>query len=126
MKSTSILVSEHCLIEQVLNCLERMVERCEYQRKLELAPARDATIFLRGFVERYRNRLSWCRAVVDVVVGFAVPALAAIPDSPVRLEVSPGAAVNRDLGALVRKGAFRKIKSLRIELPENDGRSRGS
>ena len=52
MKTTSILVSEHCLIEQVLNCLERMVERCASQRRLESAPARDAIVFFRGFAER--------------------------------------------------------------------------
>jgi hemerythrin-like domain-containing protein len=52
MKSTSILVGEHCLIEQVLNCLERMVERYEGQRRLDRASARDATVFFRGFVER--------------------------------------------------------------------------
>jgi len=52
MKTTSILVSEHHLIEQVLNCLERMVERCASQRRLESAPARDAIVFFRGFTER--------------------------------------------------------------------------
>ena len=52
MKTTSILVSEHHLIEQVLNCLERMVERCVSQRRLESAPARDAIVFFRGFTER--------------------------------------------------------------------------
>ena len=52
MKSTSILVNEHRLIEQVLNCLERMVERCALQGSLESAPARDAIVFLRGFTER--------------------------------------------------------------------------
>jgi len=52
MKTTSILVSEHRLIEQVLNCLERMVERCASQRRLEIAPARDAIVFFRGFTER--------------------------------------------------------------------------
>jgi len=52
MKPTSILVSEHRLIEQVLNCLERMVERCASQRRLESAPARDAIVFFRGFTER--------------------------------------------------------------------------
>lgn len=29
MNTTSLLVKEHYLIEQVLNCLERMAERCE-------------------------------------------------------------------------------------------------
>ena len=52
MKTTSTLVSEHLLIEQVLNCLERMVERGASQRKLESAPARDAIVFFRGFTER--------------------------------------------------------------------------
>ncbi len=52
MKTTRILVSEHRLIEQVLNCLERMVERCASQRELEDAPARDAIVFFRGFTER--------------------------------------------------------------------------
>jgi len=52
VKSTSILVNEHRLIEQVLNCLERMVDRCVSQRRLESAPARDAIVFFRGFTER--------------------------------------------------------------------------
>jgi len=52
MKPTSILVNEHCLIEQVLACLERMAERCDSQRRLESAPARDAIVFFRGFAER--------------------------------------------------------------------------
>jgi hemerythrin-like domain-containing protein len=52
MKPTSILVNEHYLIEQVLACLERMVERCESQRTLESGPARDAILFFRGFAER--------------------------------------------------------------------------
>ena len=53
MKNTSILVSEHCLIEQVLHCLERMLDRCASRRRLEITPARDAIVFLRGFAERY-------------------------------------------------------------------------
>lgn len=52
MKPTSILVNEHCLIEQVLNCLEEMVERCTSRRVLEHKPAREAIGFFRGFVER--------------------------------------------------------------------------
>jgi len=52
MKTTSILVSEHHLIEQVLNCLEKMVDRCASQRRVEIAPARDAIVFFRGFTER--------------------------------------------------------------------------
>ena len=52
MNITRTLVSEHRLIEQVLNCLERMVERCASQRRLESAPARDAIVFFHGFTER--------------------------------------------------------------------------
>ena len=52
MNIASLLVKEHYLIEQVLNCLERMVERCESQRKLDSAPAQDAIVFFRGFIER--------------------------------------------------------------------------
>lgn len=55
VKSTSILLNEHRLIEQVLNCLERMVERCVSQGRLESAPARDAIVFFRGFTERCHN-----------------------------------------------------------------------
>jgi hemerythrin-like domain-containing protein len=52
MKITSLLVGEHYLIEQVLNCLERMADRCESQRKLDVALAQDAIAFFRGFIER--------------------------------------------------------------------------
>jgi len=52
MKPSSILIQEHCLIEQVLASLERMAERCESGRQLEGGPARDALRFLRGFAER--------------------------------------------------------------------------
>ena len=51
MNTTSLLVKEHYLIEQVLNCLERMADRCESQRKLDSAPAQDAIVFFRGFIE---------------------------------------------------------------------------
>ena len=51
MKPTNILVNEHRIIEQVLNCLERMVERCASEGKLEEAPARDAIGFFRAFAE---------------------------------------------------------------------------
>jgi len=52
MNITTILLNEHRIIEQVLNCLERMVDRCESHRTLESGPARDAIAFLRGFVDR--------------------------------------------------------------------------
>ena len=49
MKPTNILVNEHRIIEQVLNCLERMLERCVSEGKLEEAPAREAIGFFRAF-----------------------------------------------------------------------------
>ncbi len=51
MKPTNILVNEHRIIEQVLNCLERMMERCASDGKLEEAPAREAIGFFRAFAE---------------------------------------------------------------------------
>lgn len=52
VKPTAILTDEHRVIEQVLNCLERMAERCESEGKLDPAPAGDALSFLRAFAER--------------------------------------------------------------------------
>jgi hemerythrin-like domain-containing protein len=75
MKTTSILLSEHRLIEQVLNCLERMVERCTSQRRLEGAPARDAILFFRGFTER-------CHCAKEETE--LLPAMAAMGISPER------------------------------------------
>ncbi|NLY01965.1 MAG: hypothetical protein GXY83_38255 [Rhodopirellula sp.] len=51
-----ILLDEHRLIEQVLNCLERMADRCQSHRNLESGPARDAIDFLRGFIQRCHDR----------------------------------------------------------------------
>lgn len=48
---TRVLVDEHRIIEQVLNCLERMAEHSESHRKLEEPSARDAIAFLRSFIE---------------------------------------------------------------------------
>jgi hemerythrin-like domain-containing protein len=52
VKATNILVNEHRIIEQVLNCLERMVERCRTTGRLERGPAEDAIAFFREFAER--------------------------------------------------------------------------
>jgi hemerythrin-like domain-containing protein len=51
VKPTDILVNEHRIIEQVLNCLERMVERCASEGRLAEAPAREAIDFFRAFAE---------------------------------------------------------------------------
>lgn len=52
MDITHILVQEHCIIEQVLHCLEKIAERCERDRVLESEAAQEAIGFLRSFVER--------------------------------------------------------------------------
>ncbi len=49
---TRSFLKEHLLIEQVLNCLETMLERCASQKTLELSAARDVVVFLRDSIER--------------------------------------------------------------------------
>jgi hemerythrin-like domain-containing protein len=52
MKATEILKSEHRIIEQVLACLERMVEQVESGGALEEEHARSAVDFFRNFADR--------------------------------------------------------------------------
>ena len=51
MKTTQILMDEHRVIEQVLDCLERMAAQAERDRNLPIAPARDAIEFFRHFAD---------------------------------------------------------------------------
>ena len=69
MNITRILLDEHRIIEQVLNCLERMAERCESHHRLESRPARDAIAFLRSFIEHCHD----CK-----VEGLLLPAMQAL------------------------------------------------
>lgn len=52
MQPTEILMNEHRVIEQVLNCLEAMTERALAERQLDTASARDAVDFFRNFADR--------------------------------------------------------------------------
>lgn len=52
MKPTDVLSNEHRVIEQVLDCLERMVEECRTSNSLEAQPARDAVRFFHTFADR--------------------------------------------------------------------------
>jgi len=52
MQPTDILMAEHRLIEQVLNCLEKIVRQAEAQKRLEKAPALEALDFCRSFADR--------------------------------------------------------------------------
>jgi hemerythrin-like domain-containing protein len=52
MKVTDILMDEHRVIEQVLNCLEKLAERCEAGHELDAVSAREALDFFRNFADR--------------------------------------------------------------------------
>ena len=52
MKPTDILRTEHQVIEQVLNCLEKMSERTLAEKKLDAVSARQVVDFLRTFADR--------------------------------------------------------------------------
>jgi len=52
MKPTEILSNEHRVIEQVLACLQKMIEQSQSQQKLAEQPARDAIAFFRMFADR--------------------------------------------------------------------------
>lgn len=52
MKPTEILSNEHRVIEQVLACLERMIDQSQSRRKLAEQPACEAVVFFRMFADR--------------------------------------------------------------------------
>lgn len=51
-KSLEILMNEHRLIEQVLNCLEKIVASCSEEGRLDGDAARQAIDFFREFADR--------------------------------------------------------------------------
>jgi hemerythrin-like domain-containing protein len=52
MKATQILVEEHRVIEQVLDCLEAMAHECRERRSIRKQDAKDAVDFFRSFADR--------------------------------------------------------------------------
>lgn len=52
MKPTEILSDEHRIIEQVLDCLDRIAQDCAAQGRLDAASAWHALEFLRDFADR--------------------------------------------------------------------------
>ncbi|MBI5688371.1 MAG: hemerythrin domain-containing protein [Verrucomicrobia bacterium] len=52
MKPTEILSSEHRVIEQVLDCLERIISEANADGRLDSASARDAISFFRTFADQ--------------------------------------------------------------------------
>jgi hemerythrin-like domain-containing protein len=52
MKATEILMAEHRVIEQVLNCLEKIADQAEANGKLDAASGRDAVTFFRTFADK--------------------------------------------------------------------------
>lgn len=51
MQPTDVLMSEHRLIEQVLNCLEKIVQQAEAAKKLDKTSALEAIDFCRFFAD---------------------------------------------------------------------------
>jgi hemerythrin-like domain-containing protein len=51
-KATEILSSEHRVIEQVLDCLERIAQGCQDEARLDKASAMQALDFFRNFADR--------------------------------------------------------------------------
>ena len=52
MKPTDILSSEHRVIEQVLDCLDKMIQTCQTEHKFDKQSAKDAVDFFRNFADR--------------------------------------------------------------------------
>jgi hemerythrin-like domain-containing protein len=51
MQPTALLMNEHRIIEQVLNCLEKILDRCAVENDLDTRSAMQAIEFFRGFVD---------------------------------------------------------------------------
>lgn len=52
MQPTDILMNEHRIIEQVLDCLGKVLEQCTAENRLDRHVARQLIEFFRGFVDR--------------------------------------------------------------------------
>ena len=52
MQATDVLQEEHEVINQVLDCLEKIAQQCEETGKLDVASAQDAVDFFRNFADR--------------------------------------------------------------------------
>ena len=52
MKPTEILSGEHRIIEQVLDCLEKIAQNCEAEGRLDKTSAEQALDFFRNFADR--------------------------------------------------------------------------
>jgi hemerythrin-like domain-containing protein len=52
MQPTDILMNEHRIIEQVLNCLEQILNQCSAGETLDTKSAKQAIEFFRGFADR--------------------------------------------------------------------------
>ena len=55
MKPTEILSGEHRIIEQVLDCLEKMAQKCEAEGRLDKTSAEQAVDFFRNFADRWHH-----------------------------------------------------------------------
>jgi len=55
VQPNEILMREHRVIEQVLDCVEELAERAERDRKLDGPSAREAIDFLRNYADRWHH-----------------------------------------------------------------------
>lgn len=55
MQPTDILMNEHRIIEQVLDCLEKILDQCTAEKKLDANSAKQAIEFCRGFADHYHH-----------------------------------------------------------------------
>jgi hemerythrin-like domain-containing protein len=55
MKATDVLMTDHRLIEQVLDCLEKIVERAARGQEVEKERAKEALEFCRMFADHYHH-----------------------------------------------------------------------
>lgn len=52
MQTTQVLQDEHRVIERVLDCLEKLADRCRAEGQVDAEIASDAVTFFRGFADR--------------------------------------------------------------------------
>jgi hemerythrin-like domain-containing protein len=52
MQPTDILMNEHRIIEQVLNCLEKILKQCTAENRLDAQSAKQAIDFFQNFADR--------------------------------------------------------------------------
>jgi hemerythrin-like domain-containing protein len=72
MQPIDVLTNEHRIIEQVLNCLEKMTDACASNGKFDVAAARQIIDFFENFADRcHQEKEEKCLFPIMEVRGFA-------------------------------------------------------